>query len=215
MSKLNANIPALHCYVRKEFLHNGDEKYKGQFEECYVFGITSIKNWAVSFTIMTERGGQFTRIPLHALVHKKEASEIPLDYLELWDCFSYQVAVIQYDLLKEIRCRVLLKDNSMHYGSYLFTLDWYAADKDYVDTSFAEVPEGHKTAHMIKLDSGHFALQPNNRIFWSHPDFIVNPFKEGEKLDYKTNTHKWVCENNPKWATEDSDQFFYKLQTTK
>lgn len=51
--------------------------------------------------------------------------------------------------------------------------------------------DGHKCAHVIALDDGNFAAQPNNRIQWFCPAFVT-PFKE--KPDYLTNTRVWKVE---------------------
>ena len=39
---LNANIPPISCYVRKEYLRNLEDGH-GEFEEAAVFGIKSWK----------------------------------------------------------------------------------------------------------------------------------------------------------------------------
>ena len=30
--------------------------------------------------------------------------------------------------------------------------------------------------------------------------------------DYITNSHNWCCEDGTKWATEDSDKYFYDIK---
>ena len=61
---------------------------------------------------------------------------------------------------------------------------------------------GHKCAHIIALDNGNFAAQPNNRVQWFCPAFVT-PFQE--KPDYVTNTRVWKVERE----TETRDGFFY------
>jgi len=209
MALLHGNIPSLHCYLRREFLYDMEDHH-GEYEECYAFSATSIRDWALMFTVVTVRGAQFTRIPLHAVCTKKHEVHIPLENLQLWNMFSYRFSVCRYDFLRSARARVFLKDGSMHYGSYKWTIDWFSDEPD-LDTSFAEVPEGHKTGHLIELDCGCFAFQPNNRIYWSHPDWATHPFRLGEKPDYKTNSHLWRVEQNARWITEDTDRFFYDV----
>src|SRR5690348_18467081 len=98
--------------------------------------------------------------------------DIPLESLELWDCFSYDAEAITYDYLRGLRCRTLLRDRSSRQGEYTFTIDWSRSQ-------YAEDPGegGWKCAHIIKLDGGGCAAQPNNRIFWSEPSCITKPFK--------------------------------------
>ena len=201
MSYLNCDIPHFYTYLKKEYLYDL-EKGHGEFEECAVFQITSIPPRAVMFTCMLDNGAQIARLPITAFVHKQDAPDIPLDYLELWGCFSYDVAVNEFMYLKHMRCAVLLKDRKWYEGEYMFTIDW--CNSAYAENSG---DGGFKTAHMIKLDNGCFALQPNNRMKWFEPSFITKPFPD--KPDYLTNSHIWLCELKEKWATEDSQAYFY------
>jgi len=57
--------------------------------------------------------------------------------------------------------------------------------------------------HVIALDNGNFAAQPNNRIQWFCPAFVT-PFHE--KPDYVTNTKVWKVERE----TETTQAFFYE-----
>ena len=203
---LNANIPQFFCFVRKEFLYNLQDHH-GEFEPAYAFGVRSVQCKAIGFHVGLDNGAVFWNLPIHALVHKTDAPNIPLDFLELWDCFGPNFSVTQFTFLKELRCDVILKDRSVVQGVYMFTIDWSSTDPGEVDVTFSEIPQEHKCAHIIKLDNGLYAAQPNNRILWRQSSFIV---KRSEPLpDYKINTHKWVCEYNPRWVTEDSDRFHY------
>jgi hypothetical protein len=198
---LNADVPVFFCKMRKEYLYDL-QSHHGEFIDVAVFGVASIPARAIMFHALTENGAQIARMPISAFVHKKEAPNIPLDHLELWNSFSYEVSVQEFDFLKGIRCRTILKDQKIYEGEYMFTLDW-CGNPD------SENPGegGHKNAHIIKLDNGCFAAQPNNRIFWLDPSFIVEPFKE--RPDYVTNSHIWKCEDGTKWVTEASDKYFY------
>ena len=79
----------------------------------------------------------------------------------------------------------------------MFTLDWFGHE----DAEEAG-DGGHKCAHVIALDNGNFAAQPNNRIQWFCPAFVT-PFKD--KPDYLTNTGVWKVERE----TETTAGFFY------
>jgi hypothetical protein len=150
---------------------------------------------------MLNNGAQIARLPISAFAHKP-CDPMKLEVLQLWGCFSYEIAVSQVSFLKDLRCAVLLKDKQWYEGQYKMTFDWCGS-------SYAEDPGegGFKTAHLVALDNGNFALQPNNRMRWWEPSFITKPFPE--KPDYLTNTHVWLCESKTKWQTEDSDRMFY------
>lgn len=143
------------------------------------------------------------RLPINAFCHKKNAPSQELGVLELWDCFSDQVSVHSFGEIREIRVKAHLKDGKWYDGTYLFTVDWHG-------TSGADNPGdwGHKCAHILKLDNGNFAAQPNNRILWRDQAFVCEPFKG--KPDYKTNTHIWKAEDGLKWKTDSTDRMFYE-----
>lgn len=207
MSFLNANLPGFKAWVRSEYLHNLEDHH-GEFEQAIVFACNSIPGRAMGFTLLTDRGAQWTRLPISALCHKKDASTLPCDHLQLWNCLSYDIAVTEYQVLG--RCRVLLKDRKWYPGEYRFTIDFTACDKSRIETNWSEVPEEHKSAHFIALDNGCFCLQPNNRIRWEDPDFIVKEL--GAKPTYKAFHHIFTCESGEKWVTEDSGAYMYETE---
>jgi hypothetical protein len=201
----SVSIPIFKAYIRNEYLFNLESGF-GEFTPVVVFGLTSLNGRAVGFHVMTNGGAQISRIPINALVHKKEASSVPLDWLQLWDCFSYNVQTVSYDYLKEMKCKVLLKDRKHYEGEYMFTIDWVGGD-------YAEEATEYKCGHVIKLDNGCFAIQPNNRIYWlGDPSFITKPLESNPQ--YLVNSYNWKCENNSKWFTEDNDNYFYNVENS-
>jgi hypothetical protein len=205
MPELNADIPRFQCFVRKEFLYD-QQRGHGEFMDCVVFGIASIPGRALGFHALLSDGAQVARIPIHALAHHREAKSFPVDNLQLFDCFAYQVSVHEFSFLSGLRCRTVLKDGNWYEGQYLFTIDWYG---NIESESAGDL--GHKNAHFLKLDNGNFAAQPNNRILWAEPSFIAKPFQE--RPDYLTQTRVWKCEGIGKWATEDSQKMFYEVMS--
>ena len=196
LTTLNVNLPRFYCLLRKEFLYDG-LSHHGEFLAVCVFGASSIQSRALGFHVLMENGAVIWRLPIHALCHKKDAPIVPLDWLQFWDCFSYNMEATEFDRLKDSRVRVQMRDKSWEGGQYLFTLDWYGSE----DAEEAG-DGGHKCAHVIALDNGNFAAQPNNRIQWFCPAFIT-PFKD--KPDYVTNTRIWKVERE----TETTQAFFY------
>jgi hypothetical protein len=85
-------------------------------------------------------------------VNKTDAPIVPLNWLQFWDCFSYEMSCTVFERLHECRVRVQLKDQSWVGGQYMFTLDWHGHE----DAEEAG-DGGHKCAHMIALDDGNFA----------------------------------------------------------
>jgi hypothetical protein len=201
---LNADIPPFYALLRKEYLYDL-QAHHGEFVECCVFGIASIPTRAIMFHVMTGNGAQIARLPISAIVHDERAPALALDVLELWNSFSYDVAVTCFGYLRGLRCRTFLRDRSAHDGEYMFTVDWCGTTD-----SENSGEGGHENAHVLELDNGCFAALPNNRIFWREPAFITRPFADGgARPDYRTNSHVWACEGRSKWTTEDTDRMFY------
>jgi hypothetical protein len=203
---LNASIPHFYCLLRKEFLYD-QRKGHGEYIPCAAFGVTSIQSRAVMFLAMTENGAQVDRLPISAFCWKP-CEPLPLDHLELWDAFSYDIAVTEFDFLKGLQGWALSKGRAWYAGEYVMTFDW--AKSAYAEDAGEG---GHKSGHLLKLDSGHYAIMPNNRIFWREASFITKPFIPGQdRPDYLTNSHNWSCEDGLKWAAEDTERIFYADQ---
>lgn len=198
---LNADVPAVQCLLRKEYLYN-QEKNHGKTVPCVIIGMASLPGRAIGFHCLTENGAMIWRLPINAFCHKKDAIKMDLGVLELWDCFSEEVSVHEFSEIREIRIQTNLKDGKWYQGTYLFTIDWCG-------TSGADNPGdwGHKCAHFIKLDNGNFAAQPNNRILWRDQSFVSRPFKR--KPDYKTNTYTFKAEDGIKWTSDNTQKMFY------
>lgn len=198
---LNTSIPEFECLVRSEFLYDLQE-HTGEFERALAFGVSSVAGRALGFHVMTECGACVWRLPVHALCHEPSRPK-PLDYLELWDCFSNEVAVTEFDYLSERACWVIMKDRRKARGEYVMTFDW-------TGSAWADGAgdNGHKCLHLIALETGHYALQPNNRILWHDPAWVTP-----KKPDYKTNTRVWKVENSDKWTTENTDKMFYEVDS--
>lgn len=200
---MNISINPFYCYIKKEHLFAYQEGF-GEFEYVLVFGVRSVPARALLFHIMTEGGAQRANVPISALVHKKDAPEISIDYLQLWDSFGKEINVVTFDYLVNKRCQVILKDKSVNWGTYMMTFDW--ENNCYTDT-----PQDYKNAHLIKLDNGCFALQPNNRILWRDSNFITKPLNSNNLPKYKVDKRIFVCETSDRWTSEDSDCFYYSI----
>ena len=180
MAYLNANIPPMYAQIRREYLYDL-KKHHGEVEECIVFGITSMGGRAILWHAIMENGAIFYRLPLSAFIQRGfKAADVPryrLDELELWNSFSYYPTVTSWNILSAASGKYIGKDKKWHHGAYLFTIDWAHPDGNMLDTDHSEIPHEHKCAHIIALDDGNYAAQPNNRCIWDLPSFTV---KEGK-----------------------------------
>ena len=214
MAFLNANIPATYAQIRREYLYDLTG-HVGEAEDCVIFGMASISGKAILFHAIMENGAVFYRLPISAFIQRgfdvKEVPRMRLDELELWNCFSYYPSITTFDILASQTGKFIGKDKKWHLGSYLFTVDWAHPESNIVDTEHSEIPHEHKCAHILALNDGNYAAQPNNRLIWSIPSFTVRD----EIPDWKVQTSEWNVEDTGKWKTEDTDKFFYKIEEKK
>ena len=214
MAYLNANIPVTYAQIRREYLYDL-KAHHGEVEDCVVFGISSITGRPILFHAIMENGAVFYRLPISAFIQRgfkpKEVPQRRLDELELWNCFSYYPAVTSWDILDGQSGKYIGKDKKWYSGAYLFTVDFAHPESNIVDTDHSEIPHEHKCAHILALDDGNYAAQPNNRIIWDIPSFTV----KDEIPDWKVQTSEWNVEDTRKWRTEDTDNFFYEIEEKK
>ena len=215
MAYLNANIPATYAQVRREYLYDLSGHVR-EAEDCVIFGMASISGSAILFHAIMENGAVFYRLPISAFIQRgfdvKEVPRMRLDELELWNCFSYYPSVNTYDILLGQSGKYIGKDKKWYQGTYLFTVDWAHPESNIVDTDHSEIHAEHKCAHIMALENGNYAAQPNNRLIWSIPSFTV---KDEVPTDWKVQTTLWNVEDSSKWKTEDSDSYFYKIEEKK
>ena len=211
MSFLIANTPRVRCYIRKEFLYNFEKGF-GEYVPCIWVSIKSMSRRAFFIeSYLPEYGALYDKLPLEAYVSRNHNLDrdnfLPLDYLQIWDCLSYDLTVIQKSFLLNLSGKFYAKDKQWYQGNYMFTVDNCASD-DSLDVGDSENPEDHKSYNFIELDNGQYAAQPNNRCIWL--DAASNP-KEMKFPDFKVCTKKYIVEQNPKWAIGDTDALMYDI----
>ena len=215
MAYLNANIPATYAQVRREYLYDL-KNHHGEAEDCVIFGMASLSGSAILFHAIMENGAVFYRLPISAFIQRgfnvKEVPRMRLDELELWNSFSYYPSISTFDILLGQSGKYIGKDKKWYRGTYLFTVDWAHPESNIVDTDHSEIPHEHKCAHILALENGNYAAQPNNRLIWSIPSFTV---KDEVPTDWKVQTSTWNVEDSSKWKTEDSDSYFYEIEEKK
>ena len=210
MSHILANLPPVKCFVRREFLYDF-EQGQGELEPCWWISIKSLRGQAFRIeSYLNHYGALYDKLPLHAYCWKPiEGEPLPLDYLQLWDCLSYDITVIKKAQLQSLRCKFKLKDGGWMYGVYLFTVDSAHPDFNTLDTGFSEDVEDHKSYNFIQCDNGQFAAQPNNRLIILEPS---SNSKELKTPDFRVATKRWSVETNAKWSLGDTNTVMYERQ---
>jgi len=208
---LVANLPPVECFVRKEYLYDLDGRGEGEYTPAIWVSVKSIRGRALYFeSLLTEYGALYDKLPLSAYVWRTSLGyELPLDYLEIWDSFSYHITVIEKATLKGLRCAMYAKDKEYYNGEYMFTIDSCHDDPNMLNTTLSETPNEHKSFNIIKLDNGQFAAQPNNRMKWFEQSLIAHETKDP---DFKVSTKYFSVEQNPKWSAGNQDRYFYEIE---
>lgn len=210
MAFLVHNLPPIEVYVKKEYLYDL-QKGHGELTPGIWISIRSIQGKALYFeTLLTEYGALFDKLPISAFVWKTDYNpedQLPLDTLQIWDCFDYDITVIKKPMLCD--CEFFGKDKKMHKGEYVFTLDTCHRDNNTIDTNFSEHDPEHKSFNVIKLDNGQFAAQPNNRVIWTDQSLIP---EKRLMPDFKVCTQNYTVENTPKWSVGHTDEWQYKTK---
>lgn len=208
MSFLVLNLPPIHCYVRKEFLYDFESGH-GQFVPCIWVTAKSIRGQAFRIeAYLPEYGALYDKLPLHAFVSRTENLDdlLPLDYLQIWDCFSHNATIIRKSFVSNLSAKFLAKNKQWYTGNYLFTIDNASPDPNIIDTTYAEWPEDHKSFNFLELDNGQYAAQPNNRTLF------LDPASNPEKMlfpNFKVCTKTYGVEQNAKWALGDTTTVMY------
>jgi hypothetical protein len=207
MPKLNENILSFKCLVRvSHFTKNSDDDNK--FHKAYAFGIQSITGKILTFHVMTDYGMLRSRVPISEIFLHEPTKDIPFHMKQLWDCFSENVTVTTYEYLSDKRCEVVLRDGTKVWATYLMTVDWY-------DNPYSNEPSDYKCGHILVADDGYLLCQPNNRIYWRDSNWITNKFPISPKDIKVDNTLQSVETVSDRWVAEDSDSYYYDINSEK
>jgi hypothetical protein len=150
-------------------------------------------------------GAVYDKLPIHAFRWREPQPNdkvFPLDFLQLWDCLSYNISVIEKRVLRGVKTYTTMKDQSIIEGEYLFTIDTTHSDPSEIDCGWSESPNEHKSYNISKLENGQICAQPNNRTKWYQPsrtsDITRIPY-------FKYSTRIWASEDYSKWRPSDEN----------
>jgi len=202
-NKLNENIPHFKAKVKKSYFTKNDEDSK-EYYDVICFGIQSIAGKILTFHIMTDNGMMRSRVPLSEIYIKQPENDIPFHFKQLWDCFSENVSVIEYNFLGYHRAQIVLRDGTKVWGEYMFTVDWFG-------NPYSDEPTDYKCGHVFVSDDGYLLCMPNNRIYWKDSNWITKKLPEDLK-QFKVDSELPSVENiSDRWVSEDTDSFYYDV----
>ena len=208
---LNANIPIIECYVRGNYLRDQKDSHDKYFP-CVIFGFSSLPGQTPLFHYHMEDGGLWWRAPISAFCTKPNVKELPLNELVMWDSFSDNVAVTTFYHLKGAKISYISRRKVKREGTYLFTIDWCPGDYNELNFGYSEKPDQHKCGHVIELDDGNYAIQPNNRLRVFDPSLAADPSEN--LINRLVNTNTWSVETTSKWITDEHEEGSYDYHYT-
>jgi hypothetical protein len=210
MAHIEHNFFPLKVWVRNEYFYQ-NKKGHGDLTEGVIISVRCMPGQAALFQVLLNNGVMRDKLPAHALLTEPKIPnpDLPFHYLQLWNCFSYNFTLLHLSYVYDTPVEVFMKDKKMHTGNYFCTINWGSNDYN-LDLTCAEDPMEHKSHHVILLENGQIALQPNNRIKWSDPSFVTKEFPKTP--DYLVNNEFYNCEEFEKWRTEDSERMFYDTE---
>jgi hypothetical protein len=204
--KLNSSIPNFKALVKKSFFTK-DDNDSNEYYNVYVFGIQSFAGKILTFHVITDSGMLRSRVPISEIYTKVPTNDIPFYYKQLWDCFSENVAVVEYEFLAFHKAQVVLRDGSKVWATYILTIDWYS-------NPYSKEPSDYKCGHLLESDDGYLLCMPNNRIFWKDSNFVTKPLPDDLK-QFKVDTELPSVENqSDRWVAEDTNSFYYDIIET-
>lgn len=203
--KLNSNIPSFKAFVKKSFFTK-DENHVNDYYNVYVFGIQSLAGKILTFHVITDDGMIRSRVPISEIYTKPPVNDIPFYYKQLWDCFSENVTIIEYDFLAFHKAQIILRDGTSVWGTYLFTVDWF-------NNPYSDEPSDYKCGHIFEGDDGYLLCQPNNRLLWKDSNWITKKLPIDLK-QFKVDTDLPSVENQcDRWINvEDSNNYYYEFK---
>jgi hypothetical protein len=203
---LNANIPSFKALVRKSYFTKNKKTITNSIMYTFLVFNHALEV-ILTFHVMTDNGMVRSRIPLSEIYTKPPTNDVPFNFKQLWDCFSENVAVVEYDFLAFHRAQIVLRDGSKVWGTYIFTVDWF-------NNPYSDEPSDYKCGHIFESDEGYLMCMPNNRIFWKDSNWVTKSLPENLK-QYKVDTELPSVENqSDRWITEDGDSFYYDMNET-
>jgi hypothetical protein len=111
-------------------------------------------------------------------------------------------------MLSGNQVKYLSPNKKWYHGWYMFTIDNANATNLERNVTYSETPSQHKSFNILKLENGHFAAQPNNRVIFYDKSYTPSKLKFP---DFKVSTIEYSVEGEQKWTAGDDDKFFYEL----
>ena len=170
----HGNLP-FHFYVYVDNSFLGPNMPQGKTEAIW-HGVYCRPGQTLMCHVLLETGAHWSGLPLHAISTTDDFS-LSDKTLMPWSAMGDHIEVFEIKYMEGLECQVFKpeKHKGRHTG---IMIDW--AD------GFSRYPQEHKPLNLIELDSGQFALPPNNFVEFKDEHF-VNDKLIAQRQFYKRN----------------------------
>ena len=173
----HANLP-FHLYVNVDNRHLGPNMPEGVTQGIW-HGVYAREYQTLMCHVLLESGAHWSGMPLHALSTTTDFS-LAREQLMPWAAMGDETEVHFAKYLEGLQCSVHapFAGKGRHTG---IMIDW--------TDGFSRYPSEHKPLNLINLDSGQFALLPNNFATYEDKHFThetarvnLKHYKRGETV---------------------------------
>lgn len=173
----HANLP-FHIYVNVSNRMLGPRMPEGSTPAIW-HGIHSRPNQVLMCHLLLESGAHWSGMPIHG-ISMTESFDLPHEILSPWAAMGNELETFHVKYLEGLRCNTIKPINAVgrHTG---IMVDW--------SDGFSRYPQEHKPLNLICLDSGQFALLPNNFVLYEDAHFVdtharvnIKEYLRGDKI---------------------------------
>jgi hypothetical protein len=173
----HANLP-FHLYVNVKNEYLGPSMPAGVTKGAW-HGVYCREYQVLMCHVLLESGANWSGLPLHSLSTTEDFSVYQEDLMP-WTAMGEEIESFHTTMLEGLTADVFkpLKTRGRHTG---IIIDW--AD------GYSRYPQEHKPLNLIHLNSGQFALLPNNYVVYQDKHFVdeeakknLKHYKRGENI---------------------------------
>jgi hypothetical protein len=175
----HANLP-FHLYVNVDNRFLGPNMPPGTTPAIW-HGVYARPYQTLYCHVLLESGAHWSGLPLHALSTTQDFS-LARENLMPWGSMGDETEAWHANYMEGLRCSVHapFKGDGRHTG---IIIDW--------TDGFSRYPAEHKPLSLVHLDTGQFALLPNNYLMFEDAHFVELKARENTKHYSRGETVYW------------------------
>lgn len=175
----HANLP-FHLYVNVENDALGYRMPEGTTAGLW-WGIHCRPGQALMCHVLLASGAQWAGIPFHRISTKTKFTRGHVELMP-WAAMGERLETFHAEYLEGVACHVFnpFDEGGRHTGIYV---DW--------SDGFSRYPQEHKPLNVIELESGQFALVPNNHVEFDDRHLVKQGLRDQLQLYRRSEDVYW------------------------